>query len=82
MFRPDAREAKELANLRGSAVHAYLARAFAELQDLLVTQDEPHTVRRLQGQAQAFRRLLELVDPEAFSTNGKRGMDRGTVHRE
>lgn len=51
----------------------YLTRALAEIQDQLLTQSAPDIVRLLQGQGQCMRQILGYINPEGFSTNGKRG---------
>lgn len=59
--------------LRGTHVLEYIARTYAELQEQLVTQRDPHVLTTLQGQAQQCKHLLSLIDAQRFSTNGKRG---------
>lgn len=82
MLRPDQRELRALQDLRHSDAFSYFVRAYAEAREQLVTQREADVVRVLQGQAQAYRHLLAVIDPEGFSTDGKRGMGRGTVYTE
>lgn len=72
MFNPDQRTLLDFRSLKNSSVHSYVAAAYAEVRDMLVTQRDPDVLRTLQGQAQAFRQMLTLID-EGFSTNGKRG---------
>jgi hypothetical protein len=73
MQKPSLQEAKEFMNLRKSGVHAYLLRSYDELREQLVTQSDEYVLRRIQGQAHLTRKLLEMIDPEDLSTNGKRG---------
>lgn len=71
MLKPDQRTAHDFQALRNTAVHEYVATAYAEVRELLVTQRDPELFRTLQGQAQAFRQVLSLI--EDSPTNGKRG---------
>lgn len=73
MLKTTEVERRELMALRGGAVHAYLARSLESYKDTLVNHSDTDTVRLVQGYAQSLRGLLELIDPESFSTNGKRG---------
>jgi len=72
MLKPTDLERREFAKLRNSAVHTYLVRSYTEAQDLLVSHTDADRLRVLQGQAQHARVLLELIDPDRFTTNGKR----------
>lgn len=73
MLKPTLDEAQEFMRLRRSPAHAYLERVYGELRELLVHQNDELYVRRIQGQAQMARKLLEMIDPEGLSTSGKRG---------
>ena len=73
MQKPSLQEAKEFMHLRKSVVHEYLLRSYDELREQLVTQSDEYVLRRIQGQAHLTRKLLEMIDPEDLSTNGKRG---------
>lgn len=64
---------KEFRNLRNSAVQEALVSELERLKTMLVTQSNPDAVKLLQGGAQAVLGILEQIDPERFSTNGKRG---------
>lgn len=72
MTKPTDTERRDLANLRNGAVHAYLLRVYEATKEMLVTQSDPSAVRLLQGRAQTVSEVLSLIDPESFSTNGKR----------
>jgi hypothetical protein len=73
MIQPSEHEKATLQQLRGSAVEAFLSRAYADVKEQLLTQSAPDTVRLLQGQGQLLRQILGYINPEGFSTNGKRG---------
>lgn len=72
MFKPDQPTTRDFQSLKNSSVHGYFAQAYAEVREMLVTQRDPEVLYTLQGQAQAFRHVLGMID-EGFSTNGKRG---------
>jgi hypothetical protein len=73
MIKPTDIELRELAGLRHSPVSGYLARVYEATKEMLVTQSDPSAVRLLQGRAQTLSEVLVMIDPERFSTNGKRG---------
>lgn len=66
-------ERQEFARLRSGAVHSYLVRTLEQCRDVCATHTDMDAVKRVQGHAAAIKALLELIDPEGFSTNGKRG---------
>lgn len=72
MLKVDEREKRDLADLRGGPVHALVSRSYEAIKEQLVLQSDPDRVRTLQGQAQVLRELLGLINPDGFSTNGKR----------
>ena len=65
-------EREAFAHLRNTAVQAYLERALAGLTDNLVYLTAADDFRVAQGQAQTCRALLALIDPDRFTTSGKR----------
>lgn len=73
MLKPSEQEKREFAALRNSAVQTYLIRCLDTAKDVLVGHADADVLRRTQGRAQFARELLDLIDPEGFSTNGKRG---------
>ncbi len=73
MLKQSEQEKREFAALRNSAVQTYLIRCLDTAKDILVGHTDADVLRRTQGRAQLARELLELIDPESFSTNGKRG---------
>ena len=73
MLKQSEQEKREFAALRNSAVQTYLIRCLDTAKDILVGHTDSDVLRRTQGRAQLARELLELIDPESFSTNGKRG---------
>lgn len=73
MLKPSEQEKREFANLRNGAVQTHLIRCLEAAKDVLVGHADADVLRRTQGRAQLARELLELIDPESFSTNGKRG---------
>ena len=73
MLKQSEQEKREFAALRNSAVQTYLIRHLDTAKDILVGHTDADVLRRTQGRAQLARELLELIDPEGFSTNGKRG---------
>lgn len=73
MLKPTPQEFAALAQLRNTAAHAYIRRTYEATKELLVTHGDPETIKVLQGHAQFARGLLEHIEPEGFSTNGKRG---------
>lgn len=73
LIKPNPQQTRELQNLRNSAVQEFLVALLDRSKTLLVTQPDPDAVKLLQGGAQTLTGLLELIDPESFSTNGKRG---------
>ena len=73
MLKPSEQEKREFAALRNSAVQTHLIRCLDNAKDVLVGHADADVLRRTQGRAQFARELLELIDPEGFSTNGKRG---------
>lgn len=73
MIKPTDIEQREFMRLRNSAVQVYLTRALTDARDLCVSNTDMEVVKRVQGQARVYRDLLALIDPDSFSTNGKRG---------
>ena len=73
MLKQSEQETREFAALRNSAVQTYLIRYLDTAKDILVGHADADVLRRTQGRAQLARELLELIDPQGFSTNGKRG---------
>ncbi len=73
MLKPSEQEKREFANLRNGAVQTHLIRCLEAAKDVLVGHADADVLRRTQGRAQLARELLELIDPQGFSTNGKRG---------
>ena len=73
MLKQSEQEKREFAALRNSAVQTYLIRCLDTAKDILVGHTDADVLRRTQGRAQLARELLEMIDPEGFSTNGKRG---------
>ena len=73
MLKPSEQEKREFANLRNGAVQTHLIRCLDTAKDILVGHTDADVLRRTQGRAQLARELLELIDPQGFSTNGKRG---------
>jgi len=72
MQKPSSQESKEFLNLRSSGVHKYLEKVYDDMREQLVTQSDESVLRRIQGQAQLTRKLLEMIAPDGLSTNGKR----------
>lgn len=73
LIKPTPQQTKEFQNLRNSAVQEYLVALLEKTKTMLLLQPNPDAVRLLQGQGQAVLGLLEQIDPERFSTNGKHG---------
>jgi hypothetical protein len=54
-------ELRAFGQLRGTPIQIYLESAYAAIQDQLVTQTDLATLRRLQGQGQAYKHLLQSI---------------------
>lgn len=73
LVKPNPQQTREFQNLRNSGVQEFLEALLEKSKTMLVTQPDPDAVKLLQGRAQTLMSLLELIDPDGFSTNGKRG---------
>lgn len=72
MIKLDQGAMQELQRLRNGPLHVFLRSAYEEAKEQLVSQPDANSVRLLQGEALVLRTLLRGVDPESFSTSGKR----------
>lgn len=73
MQQPDDMTMRAFSALRNSYGQQYLIKWLDEIKDRLTTELNQEHIRVLQGEAQALRRVLGYIDPEGFSTSGKRG---------
>lgn len=73
LVKPTPQQTKELQNLRNSGVQEYMVALLEKTMHMLVTQPDPDAIKLLQGRAQTLLSLLEQIDSDGFSTNGKRG---------
>lgn len=61
MNKLNSDQLRAFTQLRGSPVQGYLEGAYAAIQEQLVTQTDLDAIRRLQGQAQVYKHLIQSI---------------------
>lgn len=61
MIKLSPEQSQALMRLRGTPVLDYLESSYQALQDQLVTQTDVELLRRMQGQAQVYKHLIQSI---------------------